>query len=341
MIKLKFNFRNLDLNKVLIGAGALALVFVVVFLFWWNKEIVVSKGGKVENAGVKSSISGIECERAKERPFAIMLAGDREAIPLSGLSQADMVFEMPVAPNSITRFMAVYQCEQPKEIGSIRSSREDFIALAKGLKAIYAHWGGEHEALTKLNNGIIDNIDAMKYEGTVFYRKKGAPPPHNGFTDLDLLSKKAEDLSYNLEDQFSGYPHIEKVKNKTLSNLANLIPVGYAKPFDALWVFDSNKNVYKRSRNGDPEVDKNTSEQVSASVVVLMKTDVAFWRDQYMRVDVEGEGEAQIYQGGIVINGKWKKDPVNLDSKLSFYDTEGKEIKFLPGKIWVEIVSDN
>ena len=270
-----------------------------------------------------------------------MLAGDLEARPLSGIGQADMVFEMPVAPNGITRFMAVFQCETPNEIGSVRSSRIDFIPLAQGLKTVYAHWGGEHEALAELNKRVINNIDAMKYEGTTYYRKKGVLAPHDGFTNSDLLLEKAKSLSYDLQDQFVGYPHTDKIENKSLSNLASTISIGYSEPFEVAWAYDPTANVYKRARHGTSEIDKSTDQQVSASVVILMKTKISFWRDQYMRVDVGGEGVAQIYEGGIVINGKWKKDPADLNSKLSFYDAQGNEVKFLPGKIWVEIVSDN
>jgi hypothetical protein len=36
--------------------------------------------------------------------------------------------------------------------------------------------------------------------------------------------------------------------------------------------------------------------------------------------------------------GTWKKDKSKIDSKLTFYDEAGKEIRFVPGQIWVEIV---
>src|SRR3989338_10202057 len=194
--------KKLSLNQLLYFAGGLALILAGIFFFWWNKEIVISKENDNVEATITNSISGVDCERSKERPIAVMLAGDLETRPLSGVSQADIVFEMPVAPNGITRYMAVYQCEEPEEIGSVRSAREDFIPLAAAMKAVYAHWGGEHGALTKLNNKILDNIDAMKYETTAFFRKKTIPMPHNGFTDLDLIKKKSEDLSYGLVNEF-------------------------------------------------------------------------------------------------------------------------------------------
>ena len=199
---MKFQFFKLNLNKLLIITGATVLILIVIFIVWWNKEIIINNGISIINKdeAPKSSITGLDCPNADIRSITVMLASDPEARPISGVSQADMVFEMPVDPTGITRFMAVFQCEKPKEIGSVRSARNDFIPLAAGLETIYAHWGGELGALEKLDSHIVDNIDAMKYEGEIFYRKAGVRPPHNGFTNLDLLTKKAQDLQYDFKN---------------------------------------------------------------------------------------------------------------------------------------------
>src|SRR3989338_4780200 len=340
---MNFKFlKNLDLNKLLIIAGAVVLVLTIIFIVWWNKEIVINNGINVvdKDGTFKSPITGLNCPSADVRPISIMLASDIEARPLSGISQADMVFEMPVDPTGITRFMAIFQCEKPKEIGSVRSAREDFISLAAGMGTIFAHWGGELGALEKLDAHVIDNIDAMKYEGTVFYRKAGIRPPHNGFTNLDLLTKKAQDLKYDLKNSFPGYPHQEKEPKKNLSNLTDRISVNYPGTHAVYWTYDSETNLYSRYRNNSVEIDKDNSQTVKARVVVVMNTTSKFIKEQYISVDVLGSGVAQVYQNGGVIIGKWNKDSARLDSKLYFYDDSGKEIEFAPGKIWVEIVSN-
>lgn len=178
---------RLNLNKLLIITGTIVFILTIVFIVWWNKEITINNGISIinKNETPRSLITELDCPSTEVRPIAVMLASDPEARPLSGISQADMVFEMPVDPTGITRFMAVFQCEKPKEIGSIRSARNDFIPLAASLGTIFAHWGGEHDALEKLDNHILDNIDALKYEGETFYRKAGTRPPHNGFTNMD------------------------------------------------------------------------------------------------------------------------------------------------------------
>lgn len=329
---------KLSLNKILILTGVIALIFVISFFVWWNKEIVITGPGSFSGeSGPKSSIAGIDCENALRRPITVMLAGDPEVRPLSGISQADMVFEMPVTPDGITRFMALFQCENPKEIGSIRSAREDFIPLVAGFGAVYAHWGGEQEALAKLDAGIVDNIDAMKYEGTVFYRKSSMPRPHNGFTNIDLLLDKATSLGYDLQDTFQGYLHAKEGVKRNLSNTVDTIDVNYPDQYAVQWRYDEKTNSYARSRGGLPEKDANSGDVVRAKMVVVMKTSSRVLNKDYISVSVVGEGEAVIYQNGVRTTGKWKKDPVQLSAKLYFYDGSGQEIKFVPGKIWVEI----
>ncbi len=41
---------------------------------------------------------------------------------------------------------------------------------------------------------------------------------------------------------------------------------------------------------------------------------------------------------GQEIKGTWKKDKSKLDSKMTFLDSSGQEIKFVPGQIWLEVL---
>jgi hypothetical protein len=318
----------------------LGLAGLLVFLIVKKNEIIVlGKGnifGESRNQDLKkvSSIAGQKCERINARPFAVMISSDAEARPLSGIGEADMVFEMPVVENGFTRMMAVYQCGKPKEIGSVRSARLDFVPLALGINAIYAHFGGEHTVLEELDDGVIDNVDGLKYDGTIYYRKKEIPRPHNAFTNMDLLTEISRERNYGLIDSFEGYLHIKK--DESLGT--NQPPAIFNKPFEVIWKYSQSTNSYLRIRSGKPEIDKNTDKQVEAKNVVIMRTTWSPINKDYIRVKTIGSGAAEVYQNGQKISGSWQKK--DDKSKLYFYDQEGKEIKFVPGNIWVEIVTD-
>ena len=320
--------------------AGVVIVVIAIFLVWSGRGINIG----VINLSVSpekklSPIAGLDCEYRDRRPVAVMLASDPETRPLSGIGQADLVVEMPVTPNGITRMMAVYQCQTPNEIGSIRSARGDFIPLAGGFESLYAHWGGEYDALEQLDRRVIDNVDALKYEGTTFYRKTTIPRPHNGFSTISRIFDRAIALGYDLNKNFSGYLHSDAPPIRNLSNIANTVTLNYPATYNAVWTYDAITNSYLRARGGGAEVDRNTGEQVRAQVVIVMHTASGNIRGQYISVNTTGQGTAEVYQNGIRIDGTWKKDPTQLNSKLFFYDASGKEIPFVSGTIWIEIAT--
>lgn len=282
-------------------------------------------------------ITGEECANASRRPMAVMLSGDAIARPLSGISEADMVFEMPVITGSITRFMAVFVCRDPIEIGSVRSARHNFIPLAQGLNAIYAHWGGSHFALDLLKENAIDNIDALPNPASAFWRKDSAPAPHNGFTSMTRLFKAAKFLQYRLDGHvLEPYPHRESVTGS--ASIKGTLEIGYAGPFHVRYVYDPKTKSYQRIRGSLTERDKNSGETLYVRNVAVMRTLSRQIEGQYNDVVVEGNGYGAVYRGGEELVGTWKKDKNDPSSRLAFLDTDGQEIAFLPGSIWVEIV---
>lgn len=315
--------------------SGIALVALGYVGLWWTRDIEVGNTASLDPTPTPVAAG---CGAPLHRPIAVMLAGDPETRPLSGIGSADIVVEMPVTPNGITRFMAVYECTTPSELGSVRSAREDFIPLVLGFDAIYAHWGGEAGALERLNAGVADNIDALKYEGTVFYRKRGIEKPHNGFTSMGRLVDKAKDLTYDLAARAPLYTRAETGKlKKNLTTLTETISVPYPYPYTVTWAYDASTGLYRRTRAGTPEMDALTDTQVAARTVVVMKTVGRPLRDQYLRVDTTGRGTAMIYQSGAAFPASWSKDPANSKSRLIFYDAQGTEVRFAPGPLWIEI----
>jgi len=329
-------------NKWLVVFGVFVLALGLIFVWQqFGRTIKIDNqlAGLAEQIkqGEISPLSGLPCQNYQRRPMAVVLAEDPEARPLAGLSQADLVFEMPVITNSITRLIAIYVCNLPKEIGSLRSARHDFIPLTRGLDAILVHWGGSHFALDKLDAGIMDNIDAMKNPYNAFYQKKEIPQPHNGFTSMERLLNSAKKLGYRLKNEFEGYPH--RSPDESQEQIKKILRIGYSYPYNVSYQYEPETNSYLRYRTNLKEIDKNNNQQIEAKNIVVMR---AFSRQiqepDYNDLDIEGKGECQVYQNGIVISGTWQKSKNNPTSKLYFLDEQGDEIPFVPGQTWIEIV---
>lgn len=291
-------------------------------------------------------LTGESCGEGDRRPLAVMLAADHVARPLFGISQADVVVEMPALTNGITRYMALFGCEQPEEIGSVRSARHDFLPFAKSFDAIFAHWGGSYLALDILKTGVIDNIDSIKNPFDAFWRKNDRLAPHNGFTSFAGLLNAAEKLNYRTAGTTTkGYAHI---KGESALDVDQNIFLGYPRPYQVDFVYDHAANSYRRWRGGEKETDGATGGQVEVKNVLVMVAASQQVNADYNEVDVEGEGDLTLYRNGEVIKGRWKRakemyggETEQSDNKYYFLDVSGKEIGLVEGKIWVSIVQPN
>ncbi len=293
-----------------------------------------------------SPFSGNKCERYNARPIAVMMAGDEIARPLSGLSKAEFVVEMPVITGSVTRLMGIFVCDTPDEVGSIRSSRHDYISLVRGWDTIFVHWGGSHFALDEIKTGIrytgenlgkVDSIDALTTSGP-FFRQNFVAAPHNGFASLPKVIESAKQKGYNMEGKFEGYKfQSDRMTDQEKENSVDgVLEVGFGGVFKTKWEYSSDKNKYIRYWNNEKDSDRINNEEIKASNIVVMRAFSEQIEGQYNSVNIYGEGEAKIFQNGKEINAKWKKD--GFKGALKFFDMENNEIRLVKGQTFIEII---
>lgn len=325
-----------------------------------NKEIEEEKQNVDEEVGLievseekitnASPLTGVQCDNYKQRPIAVMMAGDNVARPLSGLSQAEIVVEMPVITGSVTRLMGVYICNLPDEVGSIRSARHDYISLLRGWDAIYVHWGGSHFALDELKTGKrytgedlgkVPDIDAISSSGP-FFRKSTVPAPHNGFASLPKVIELAKQREYALETNLEGYKfQRQKTSEAERQDSKNgKLYVGFGGVFATSWEYNTEDNSYTRYWAGQKDVDRgNNDAEIKAKNIVVMRASSRQIEGQYNEVTIYGKGEGKIYHNGQEKNITWKKE--GFKDTLRFYDEGGQEILLVPGQTFIQVIEPN
>lgn len=322
------------------------------------KQIQVNKDASEQNlapvnSGNVSPISGLACENWNRRPVAVMQPADVSARPAAGFSDADMVVEMPVITATITRLMGIYICGNPDDVGSMRSARHDFVHIAKGMDAIFVHWGRSDipEFKDRLNSGIVDdmncNNDAGKSAGQYCYRKEATGNMRGvdtGYAKFTALLEGAKNFGYRMEGKFVGYPHQEEAPLDKRPSGGNL-RVAFAGPFAVEYDYDKASNSYLRTWGSSADTDRNNGKRIAPKNVVVLIAKSEQIEGQYNNVqlgdpwyDTTDSGEAYYYINGQEIKGTWKKDKSKIDSKLYFYDQSGQEVKFVPGQIWVDVL---
>ncbi len=332
---------------------ALALAGVLVFKFTQIKGLKQDSASAQEQdqqifdaqrayeqklAEQNPAIDGVAADAThNQRPFAVVVENQIDSRPQSGLSQADIVYEA-LAEGGITRFLAVFQSQDVKSIGPVRSARTYFNDWAQELGAIYVHVGGNSDALYYLHNGIQGVSDADQfYNGDYFTRIASRPAPHNVYTSTDLLNKLAAIHGFSTNKSYADYMFKDDQPSGPAA-AAQSISINFSEPaYFVRWKYDPASNSYERYQSGSAAIDAGNGKNIYAKNVIVQR--VANWpvasdTAYAISMGTRSGGSAQIFMDGSETDGTWKI----VGGRTKFFDQSGNEIKFNRGEFWIEIV---
>lgn len=297
------------------------------------------KQGEKQAASAAFPLTGIETNKAStQRAIAVTINNHPKARPQSGLSQADIVYEV-LAEGSVTRFLAIYQSEKPENIGPVRSARKYFIDLAKGYDSLYIAHGYSPEAKQMLNSGVIDNINGMQHDGTLFKRASFRKAPHNSYISFDNIEKGAAEAHYEMNEppapmEFLKKEEVGKLEGESVPGMT----IAYSKDasFSSEFAYDAGQEKYKRATGGEQTAEYKTNEPVLLDNIIVIEA-AHHVADEKGRkeIDLESGGKAFVLQHGIKKEAEWR----NVDGRIVPYE-QGRPLKLVPGKTWISIVPE-
>jgi len=332
-----------------------------------QSSLVVDNQPKTEecplNGALYSKAQKVKWEN--RRPLGIMVENHVEARPQSGLSFADIVYEV-VAEGGITRFLAIYYCQDALPVGPVRSARIYFIKLLQeyGNYPLYAHVGGANtpgpaDALGEIVNlGWVSYNDLNQFSVPFPYfwrdyeRLPNRATEHTVYTSTIKLWQYAKDkrkLTNVDEDgvlwnkNFTSWLFKDDDKKIDRGDTTK-VSFGFwdnlASDFKVDWIYNKEKNIYERNNGGEPHIDKNTGKVLTAKNVIVVFAKESPANDGYpgghLLYKIVGSGNGIIFQDGKAVKISWQKD--DEESRMKFYDKNGKEVELVRGPIWVEIL---
>lgn len=300
-----------------------------------NDESKLTLSFPEDDARPRRNIDGVRTELGSENPrlVAVMVENMVDARPISGLADASLVFEAPVEAG-ITRMLAVYSADTDvSEIGPVRSARPYYLDWALELHALFAHVGGSPEALERIAQIAIDDLNEFAY-GRYFWRSSRRSAPHNVYTSTSVLAEALEDV------EVAGDPDIERWIYKEDSPLERSSSTGITVPFstpayEVMWQYNPETNLYLRYQAGEPHRDKN-GKTITAKNVAVVYTDIEVIDEVgRRRIRTVGDGRALVSIDGKTREAEWRKE--GSKKRLRFFEN-GVEVLWNAGPTWIEIV---
>lgn len=264
----------------------------------------------------------MEPEFEKNRPVAVMFNNLKAAQPQLGVSQADIIYEIP-AEGGITRMVGLYQTlEGVGNLGSIRSTRAYYLEVALGHDALLVHAGGSPEAYADIPAWGVDNMDGVNggSDAAIFWRdkerRKTAGYEHSMLTSGENIQKYLDEGHFRTEHK-EGYTYTQPfVEDGTPTNgtPAEHIKLAYTNYKTGLFDYDAASKKYMVSQYGSAYTDGNTGEQVGVTNVLFLETSISVIPGDTagrLKVKMTGEGNGTYFCGGKSVPIRWSKTDRN------------------------------
>lgn len=317
-----------------------------------------------ENGMVRSFLTGKEVPESigRTRPISVMINNIENALPQSGIANAEIVYEAPVE-GGITRLMGIMEDYQDVErIGSVRSSREYYVYFAREFDSFYLHFGQAWYALELLWRDDTLNLSGLEDAGhgegdLVYYRSDDFEAPHNVFTNYDMIQKGIDFRGYS-RDYSDAYlaqnGHYKFAQDGAPVLLENGQDATYVAPgYDynnPYFTYDPATEKYTRHQLGAQQIDKLTGNPLQYDNILIQ---YCSWSpqvdsDTYLNIDVLSGGTGKYITKGKAIDVTWSKEGATTEDPFAqgnfnptrYYDADGNEITLNQGKTWVCIVLD-
>lgn len=289
-----------------------------------------------KNSEQKYPLTGISTnENNDRRAIAITINNHPKARPQTGLADADIVYEL-LAEADITRFLAVYQSTWPKEVGPIRSARDYYIELAKGLDCIYVCHGNSPDAKTMLADNYIEALNGLKYDGTLFTRSHDRKAPHNSYITFANIEKGAKQNSFDLTgapEPFSFLSDDQAGKLAGDTALSAIVSYGNSS-YNASYEYDEEAEKYKRYSDGEQTIEAEVQTPILLDNLLIIEAPHKVIDNEGRRnIDLTAGGNGYLLQKGKVNKIQW----VNKNGRIVPM-IDGTEAGLITGKTWVNVV---
>jgi hypothetical protein len=260
------------------------------------------------------------------------------ARPQSGLDKADIIFEQPVE-GGITRYVAVFQCNDASLIGPVRSARNIDIGILGQLgHPLLAHVGGIDPVISNIVASPIVNVD-LGQDRNLVIRHPGRVAPYATYTSTALVYGKHPDMTTPPQPLFT---YSNKVPTGSPVSTVN---INYSSTSNVTWRYNPSIHAFERFYNGTaPDRLENGTQNTAANVVVqYVQISYGPWLENSqggleVQADLypDASGDAVVYRDGVAVSGTWHRS--TLGSPTQFIDSSGHRIPLRPGQTWVEIV---
>ncbi len=302
--------------------------------------------------------TGLPSSNEDFTPVVMVLDNAEEAYPHWGVSQADIIFQIPNAGSGVTKLLALFGESYPDQAGPVRSGRASMLPVALSFDAAFA-FAGPPAGVSGSTN--VDLISLLTKWGMVkthrAYNLLNSTEFDERRRDLDIksgshnlschISAIHENLLKNNVDfyinsfLFADEPRTDGETAVNIRVLHRGEKSGSASnsASRAVFNYDETTGQYSRTNSSGLYTDRDTGENVTFSNVIVLRVQFGWERGNvFLNDHMVGSGSAEIFQNGRYVRGAWVRTDIN--GRLILTDADGSELKLQRGRSFIIVTND-
>lgn len=291
---------------------------------------------------VRSEFTGewIDESLENQRPLSIMINNIGEAMPQSGISQADITYEMLVE-GGITRYLCVFKdYSNLTKLGPVRSARHYYVQVASMLDAYYGHVGWSEYAEQEIAMRGVDNLNGLTaLSNVMYYRDNSRSAPHNVYTDSDKIAAGIEYDGYRTtynENHEKMFAFNKEDTDLQSGKTANKITTAFNSSRQPWFEYNNDEKRYYRFQYGGKQIDDQTGEQLTYKNVIVMFVQYTDIFEGLLEIDFNKGGNGYYFTNGEYVPITWRKD----NEVVKYFGEDGNQLKMNPGNTFITVFNE-
>lgn len=292
------------------------------------------------------------------RPVAVFVDNHKMSWPSSGLSEADIVFEMEIWEN-ITRFAALYSdYKSLPVVGPVREMHMPLLQCVFSAQPIFVTdaISAPCEEFIEKNSYTPYVFDSRHGQNALWDNEKrladGMPIERTRYTDGGNLAGAIQVYGTDMTSDGGTLGFSFDAENMTMladSSTAENVQISFTETNITRFLFDTASVRYRMEQYDNDNdaftttVDENTGSQLGFDNVLVLFADITeredIGNDLYhdsLEVHFEKGGEGYYCYGGSSVSINWQKGGADQPFQLSM---NGSELQIHPGTTYVAVVA--
>jgi hypothetical protein len=297
------------------------------------------KLGEIENVFKDPEpVNSLSGRIGSDGPILVVKIDDtRAAHPQSGLEDADLVYIEQVE-GGLTRLAAVFSSKIPAVIGPVRSARiSDIEILEQFGRVAFAYSGAQKKLLPVIAAANLENLGAQRQSREIYSNDPLRNAPTAMMLQAQTLMQKVKEQQLPVAiSKSAGWSFSESVDTGTA--IASAKVSWPANSYDAIW--STTDKRWLLSHSGVPNLAASGIHLgASTFVIQIVSITPSEYGDKFGGVTpftaTVGSGRGYILRDGKYISALW--DRLTPDVGTTWRTTQGEEIAFAPGQIWIAL----